>query len=99
LEPDELRRAKERGGIPKSHGAHTFRSEVAAKLAATLIFHQLGELGPRWSGLWSRSAGNDPVSLSSAHSHRHAAGTLYVCAHQASGERRHVSLTTSVNVL
>jgi 16S rRNA (uracil1498-N3)-methyltransferase len=45
--PDEVRMAKERGAIPISLGTHTFRSEIAATIGASLILHQLGELGPR----------------------------------------------------
>lgn len=43
----ELRMALDRGAKPIFLGPLTYRSEVAAGLAAALILYELGELGPR----------------------------------------------------
>jgi 16S rRNA (uracil1498-N3)-methyltransferase len=43
---DELDLLLEKGGKPISLGASTFRSEVAAALAAALIRYEMGLLGP-----------------------------------------------------
>ena len=45
--PEELQQADARGVVPVSLGTATYRSEVAATLAAALVLYELGELGPR----------------------------------------------------
>jgi len=45
--PEELGAAERRGAVPISLGGATYRAEVAATLAATLILYELGEVGPR----------------------------------------------------
>jgi 16S rRNA (uracil1498-N3)-methyltransferase len=45
--PEELRRAQALGAVPISLGSTTYRSEIAATLAAALVLYELGELGPR----------------------------------------------------
>ena len=45
--PEELDLARGHGAIPISLGTVTYRSEVAASLAASLILYELGELGER----------------------------------------------------
>jgi len=47
---EELELAQERGATPVSLGLATYRSEVAAALAAGLVLYEMGELGPRASG-------------------------------------------------
>ena len=47
LAPEELDIASSRGAIPISLGSATYRSEVAATLAASLVLYELGGLGPR----------------------------------------------------
>jgi len=44
--PEELQLASDHAAIPVSLGAATYRSEVAATLAASLILYELGSLGP-----------------------------------------------------
>ncbi|HNR33374.1 MAG TPA: RsmE family RNA methyltransferase [Candidatus Hydrogenedentes bacterium] len=44
--PEEIRAALERGARPISLGTTTFRAETAAIVAATLVQHHLGRLGP-----------------------------------------------------
>jgi len=47
LAPEELDIASSHGAIPISLGSATYRSEVAATLAASLVLYELGALGPR----------------------------------------------------
>jgi len=44
--PEELELAQDRGATPVSLGPATYRSEVAATLAAGLVLYEMGELGP-----------------------------------------------------
>ena len=44
---EELAAARGRGAVPISLGDNTFRAEVAGSLAAALVLHELGRLGPR----------------------------------------------------
>jgi len=44
--PEELQVALDRGATPVSLGPATYRSEVAAALAAGLVLYEMGELGP-----------------------------------------------------
>jgi 16S rRNA (uracil1498-N3)-methyltransferase len=44
--PEELQLASDHAAIPISLGEATYRSEVAATLAASLILYELGSLGP-----------------------------------------------------
>jgi 16S rRNA (uracil1498-N3)-methyltransferase len=50
--PEELSRAQALGAVPISLGPTTYRSEVAATLAAALVLYELGELGPRFVPSW-----------------------------------------------
>lgn len=47
LAPEEVDIASGHGAIPISLGPATYRSEVAATLAASLVLYELGALGPR----------------------------------------------------
>jgi 16S rRNA (uracil1498-N3)-methyltransferase len=47
LTDGELGLAQARGAAPVSLGSATYRSEVAAELAAALVLYEAGELGPR----------------------------------------------------
>ena len=65
--PEELELAQDRGATPVSLGPATYRSEVAATLAAGLVLYEMGALGPKpVEGVSaSEQAGNETAGWSS----------------------------------